>query len=124
MERITSARAVSGMGERPALVHLSRFGLASFTTGSGCIAPRALMRLLHALKHREVSEAEALHARFMPLEDLRESISLVRVLHDAVTLSGIADMGAHFPLLSACPPQSLPRIQAEVDALMALEQGL
>lgn len=124
VERITSARAVSGMGERPALVHLSRFGLASFTTGSGCIAPRASMRLLHALKHREVSEAEALHARFMPLEDLRESISLVRVLHDAVTLSGIADMGAHFPLLSACPPQSLPRIQAEVDALMAFDQGL
>ena len=123
VERITAARVVSGMGERPALVHLSRFGLASFTTGSGCIAPKASMRLLKALKQREVATAEALHARFMPLEDLRESISLIRVLHDAVTLSGIADMGAHLPLLSASPAGRWAEIKAQVDGLLAFEQS-
>jgi dihydrodipicolinate synthase/N-acetylneuraminate lyase len=123
VERITAARVVSGMGERPALVHLSRFGLASFTTGSGCIAPKASMRLLAALKQREVALAEDLHARFLPLEDLRESISLIRVLHDAVTLSGIADMGAHLPLLSASPTDRWDEIKQAADALAAFEQS-
>ena len=123
VERITPARVVSGMGERPALVHLSRFGLASFTTGSGCIAPKMSMLLLKALKQREVKTAEDLHARFMPLEDLRESISLIRVLHDAVTLSGIADMGAHLPLLSASPADRWAEIKAQADVLLAFEQS-
>ena len=123
VERITTARVVSGMGERPALVHLSRFGLASFTTGSGCIAPRASMRLLRALKQREVALAEDLHARFLPLEDLRESISLIRVLHDAVTLSGIADMGAHLPLLSPSPTDRWDAIKQATDLLAAFEQS-
>lgn len=123
VERISAARVVSGMGERPALVHLSRFGLASFTTGSGCIAPKASMRLLQALKHRDVATAEAIHARFLPLEDLRESISLIRVLHDAVTLSGIADMGAHLPLLSASPADRWAEIKMQADVLAAFEQS-
>lgn len=123
VERVTAARVVSGMGERPALVHLSRFGLASFTTGAGCIAPKASMRLLKALKQREVALAEDLHARFLPLEDLRESISLIRVLHDAVTLSGIADMGAHLPLLSASPTDRWDEIKRAADVLAAFEQS-
>ena len=122
VERVTPARVVSGMGERPALVHLARFGLASFTTGSGCIAPKASMQLLKALQQRDVFTAEAIHARFMPLEDLRESISLIRVLHDAVTLSGIADMGPHLPLLSASPADRCAEIKAQADALLAFEQ--
>ena len=43
IERIGAARIVSGMGERPVLGHVGRvgrYGLASFTTGGGCIAPR------------------------------------------------------------------------------------
>ena len=123
VERVTAARVVSGMGERPALVHLSRFGLASFTTGSGCIAPKASMRLLKALKQREVALAEDLHAQFLPLEDLRESISLIRVLHDAVTLSGIADMGAHLPLLSPSPTDRWDEIKQAAEVLAAFEQS-
>ena len=124
VERITPARVVSGMGERPAIVHLAHFGLASFTTGSGCIAPRASMQLLRALKLREVAVAEAVHARFLPLEDLRESISLIRVLHDAVTLCGLADMGAHLPLLSPSPAGRFADIKAQADTLLAYERSL
>ena len=124
VQRITPARVISGMGERPAIVHLVHFGLASFTTGSGCIAPRASMQLLRALKRREVATAEALHARFLPLEDLRESISLIRVLHDAVTLCGLADMGPQLPLLSTSPLERFAEIKAQADALLAYERSL
>ena len=82
------------------------------------------MRLLQALKQRDVGAAEALHARFMPMEDLRESVSLIRVLHDAVTLSGIADMGPHLPMLSPSPADRFAEIKALADALLALDQGL
>jgi dihydrodipicolinate synthase/N-acetylneuraminate lyase len=122
VRRIGAARIVSGMGERPVPVHLARFGLASFTTGCGCIAPRVCMLLLHALQRGDLSTAEQIHARFMPLENLRESISLIRVLHDAVTQSGVADMGAQLPLLSASPPERMDEIRTLACALLAYEQ--
>lgn len=122
VERITPARVVSGMGERPALVHLKKFGLASFTTGSGCIAPKSCMALLHAVKQGDMTRARTLYDRFMPMETLRDSISLIRVLHDAVTLSGVADMGSHLPLLSASPAERLQEIQTTARTLLACEQ--
>jgi dihydrodipicolinate synthase/N-acetylneuraminate lyase len=124
VERITPARVVSGMGERPALVHLRKFGLASFTTGSGCIAPKSCMALLQAVKQGDMTRAQTLYDQFMPMETLRDSISLIRVLHDAVTLSGVADMGAHLPLLSASPADRLPEIQTTARTLLACEQAI
>ena len=121
VQRIPVRQIVSGMGERPALVHMRQFGLASFTTGSGCIAPRACTALFRAAKQGD-ARADALHARFLPMEDLRESISLIRVLHDAVTLSGIADMGPQLPLLGASPAASMDRIRAEAEALMVFDR--
>lgn len=122
VQRIGAARIVSGMGERPAPVHLARFGLASFTTGCGCIAPRACMQLLQALKRGDMSAAEQIHARFMPLENLREAVSLIRVLHDAVSLSGVADMGAQLPLLSPSPADRIGEIRTLASALLAFER--
>ena len=122
VQRITAARVVSGMGERPTLVHLAQFGLASFTTGSGCIAPKACMALLRALKQKDMPLAQAIYDLFMPLETLRDSISLIRVLHDAVTLSGVADMGSHLPLLSASPANRHADIHAAARALLACDQ--
>jgi len=122
VQRIGAKKIVSGMGERPTLVHLAQFGLASFTTGSGCIAPKACMALLRALKQDDMPRARAIYDRFMPLETLRDSISLIRVLHDAVTLSGVADMGAHLPLLSASPANRHAEIQSAARALLTCEQ--
>lgn len=124
IERISAQRIVSGMGERPAPVHLTLFGLASFTTGCGCIAPKACMQLLYALKHGDKADTEAMMARFMPLEELRESVSLIRVLHDAVSFCGVADMGAQLPLLSQSPPELHAQIKALADALLAFERTL
>ena len=124
VERISARRLVSGMGERPAPVHLTRFGLASFTTGCGCIAPKACMQLLRALQQGDTPTADALMAQFMPLETLRESVSLIRVLHDAVTFCGVADMGAQLPLLSGSPPELHDQIKTLADTLLAFERSL
>lgn len=91
---------VSGIGERPAIMHVSEYGLAGFTSGSVCIAPKGSMALLALLREGRVEEAEAVRARYMPMEDCRDGISPIRVLHDAVTLAGVADMGPMLPMLS------------------------
>jgi dihydrodipicolinate synthase/N-acetylneuraminate lyase len=112
---------VSGIGERPAIVHVRDFGLSSFTTGSGCVAPRASMRILKLLGDKRYDEAEAVRAKFMPLEDLRDEISPIRVLHDAVTLSGVADMGPMLPLLSGLDAAQRERVAPVARALLAFD---
>ncbi|SAL45270.1 dihydrodipicolinate synthase family protein [Caballeronia humi] len=121
LQSVKPSRVVSGMGERPALVHVRDFGLAAWTSGSGCIAPRAVMALLRAAKAGRMEEAQRLYDAFLPLETLRDEISLIRVLHDAVTLSGIAHMGPIQPLLSATPPEHLARTGKAVEELLAFE---
>ena len=71
---------------------------------------------------KALKNAKKLKERNRILEDLRESISLIRVLHDAVTLSGVADMGAQLPLLSASPAERLGEIQALAAALLDFEK--
>src|SRR5262245_51534831 len=73
---------VSGIGERPAIAHLRDFGLAGFTSGSCCVAPRGSQRLLEALKRKDYGAAEKLRAAYLPLEDLRDAHSPLRVLHE------------------------------------------
>jgi dihydrodipicolinate synthase/N-acetylneuraminate lyase len=91
---------ISGIGERPAIVHLRDFGLIGFTSGSVCLAPRGSQFLLEALKRGRYDEAERLRALYMPLEDLRDALSPIRVLHKAVSLAQIAQMGPLLPMLS------------------------
>jgi dihydrodipicolinate synthase/N-acetylneuraminate lyase len=124
LDNVPASKVVSGMGERPALVHTRDYGLAAWTTGSGCIAPKAVMAMLHAAKSGHADEAQRLQERFLPLETLRDDISLIRVLHDAVTLSGIADMGPILPLLSNTPEQALPAIRQATADLLAFEHSL
>ncbi|MEX2534604.1 MAG: dihydrodipicolinate synthase family protein [Trueperaceae bacterium] len=99
-ELIDRRLIVSGIGERPAVVHLREFGLRAFTSGSVCVAPRQSMDLLRALGEGDYTRAETIRERFLPLEDLRDGINPIRVIHDAVTLAGIADMGPILPLAS------------------------
>jgi dihydrodipicolinate synthase/N-acetylneuraminate lyase len=122
LESVPASKVVSGMGERPALVHTRDFGLAAWTTGSGCIAPRAVTALLRAAKADGMTEAQRIYERFLPLETLRDDISLIRVLHDAVTLSRIADMGPILPLLSGTPQSALPDVERETLALLEFER--
>jgi dihydrodipicolinate synthase/N-acetylneuraminate lyase len=117
LDNVDRKLVVSGMGERPAIVHLRDFGLAGFTSGCVCIAPRSAMLLLKAMQRKDWTEAERLRALFMPLEECRIGLHLIRVLHEALTLSGIADMGPILPMLSNIDAKHHAEIRALALAL-------
>jgi dihydrodipicolinate synthase/N-acetylneuraminate lyase len=116
---------ISGIGERPAIVHLRRFGLAAFTSGSVCVAPRLSTALLRALQLGDEHEAERLRAQFLPLEDLRDKHSPLRVLHAAVAGAGIADTGPLLPFLSNIEAgPTLTAIETEARRLLTANQAM
>lgn len=100
LDHVNPDQIVSGIGERPAPAHLIKFGLVSFTSGSVCVAPRLSLALLTALKAGDEEKALELQTPFLPLEDLRDSLSPIRTLHSAVSLAGIAEMGPMLPMLT------------------------
>jgi dihydrodipicolinate synthase/N-acetylneuraminate lyase len=115
---------ISGIGERPAIVHLRDFGLKSFTSGSVCVAPRGSMRLLALLKAKSYDAAAQIRAAYLPLEDQRDARGPIRVLHDAVTLAGIADMGPMLPMISNLEASERPPVLAAAAALLAHDRSL
>ena len=112
---------VSGFGERPAIDHLKTFGLAGFTSGCVCIAPTLSMQFLRAIQAKSWEEAGRLHGSIMPMEDQRERISPIRVLHDAITLSGVADMGPIYPMLSGIDKSEYESVSQAAKELLQLE---
>ena len=108
---------ISGIGERPAVTHFREFGLRAFTSGSVCVAPRGSMKILGLLKEQRWDEATAIRAAYLPLEDCRDAFSPIRVLHDAVTLADIADMGPMLPMLSNLPATQRDQVAAAAIAL-------
>lgn len=105
-------RVVSGIGEQPAIVHLRDFGVTGFTSGCVCVAPEQSMKMMHAIHQSDFETAESIRKWFCPLEDLRNEISPIRVLHHAITESGIANAGPLLPMLSDLDAQSIQRIAA------------
>lgn len=101
LKRVDRKLVISGIGERPAIVHLRDWKLPGFTTGSGCIAPRLTQMIFEACRAGEFEKAEELRAEFIPLEDLRDLWGPARVLHAATQLAGIARMGGIPPYVSA-----------------------
>ena len=100
MEVVDPQLVVSGIGEQPAIEHLRDFRCHGFTSGCVCVAPALSMRMLAALHARDWALAAEIREIFRPLEDLRNAINPVRVLHEAVALAGIAETGEILPLLS------------------------
>jgi dihydrodipicolinate synthase/N-acetylneuraminate lyase len=94
-------RIVSGIGEQPAIVHMRDFGVASFTSGCVCVAPKMSMRMLAAVAAKDYAAAELLRTRFQALEDLRNQIQPISVLHQAVAAAGIAETGPIQPMLGS-----------------------
>jgi dihydrodipicolinate synthase/N-acetylneuraminate lyase len=78
--------------------------------------------LLQASQSGERETAQRLYDAFMPLETLRDEISLIRVLHDAVSCAQIADMGLILPLLGSTPPEHHAKIGQAARALLAQER--
>lgn len=121
IDAVGAERIVSGFGEPPALPHLLHFKLAGFTAGCVCIAPHLSMSFLHALKRGDEAEAKRLLEIVLPLEALRERHNAIRVLHTAVSLSGVADMGPILPLLTEADPAIHGEIREAARALLAAE---
>jgi dihydrodipicolinate synthase/N-acetylneuraminate lyase len=116
---VDPAMIVSGIGEQPAIVHLRDFGLGGFTTGCGCLAPSLSQAMLAAIRRLDWAEAERIRGIFEPLESLRNAISPIRVLHEAVAGAGIASTGPILPMLDPVEERHRAAIAAAARALVA-----
>jgi dihydrodipicolinate synthase/N-acetylneuraminate lyase len=111
----------SGIGEQPALIHLKKFRLRGYTSGCVCINPRLSQRMLKAILDKDYSSAESIRKQFVPLESLRNEIHPIRVLHEAISLCGIADSGPHLPLLSGLADSAAERVRVAAKELLAVK---
>lgn len=102
-ERVDGQQICSGIGEQPALIHLTKFGCVGYTSGCVCVNPALSQAMLKAIADKDYDRAEDIRRIFEPLEMLRNDINPIRVLHEAVQLADIADTGPHLPFLSGVP---------------------
>jgi len=103
VELVDRRMIVSGIGEQPAITHTQQYKLGGFTSGCVCIAPNLSRLMLDALRKQDIAEADRIRGIFRPLEDLRNAINPIRVLHEAVRLAGICDTGPLQPMLTNLP---------------------
>jgi dihydrodipicolinate synthase/N-acetylneuraminate lyase len=101
LRRVPADHVISGIGERPAIVHLRDFNLNGFTTGSGVLAPRLSLDLLNACVRKDYAVAEEIRRAFLRLEDLRDAWGAAPVLHAGVEAAGLAETGPVPPFVSA-----------------------
>lgn len=119
LARVDRRHVISGMGERPAVVHLEQWRLPGFTTGSGCVAPAFCQALFEACRRGDFEAARTLRRLFLPLEDLRDQWGPARVLHAAVELAGVAATGPIPPYVSALSDEQRRALAPVAAALMA-----
>ena len=124
IKRVDRRKVISGIGERPAVVHLRQWGLPGFTTGSGCLAPTLSAAVFSACRAGDYSEAERIRSRFLDLEDLRDAWGPARVLHHALELAGVADTGPIPPFVSELSPEQMHRLTPVVQELLTHQQEL
>jgi dihydrodipicolinate synthase/N-acetylneuraminate lyase len=101
---------VSGIGEQPAITHLTNFQINGFTSGCVCVRPDLSQKMLTAINAGQLDVAENIRGIFRPLEDLRNEINPIRVLHEAVTAAGIGQTGPALPLLSTLKQDEASRV--------------
>ncbi|NND96696.1 MAG: dihydrodipicolinate synthase family protein [Pirellulaceae bacterium] len=111
-------RIVSGIGEQPAIIHLRDFAITGFTSGCVCVAPARSMEMMHAIHAGDYDKAEEIRRWFLPLEDLRNQINPIRVLHHAVDAAGIAKTGPLQPFLSDLPDDQIDQISIAARSLL------
>jgi dihydrodipicolinate synthase/N-acetylneuraminate lyase len=116
-------KIISGIGEQPAIEHLRGFSLGGFTSGCVCVAPRLSQSLLAAVRRGDYAEAERIRDLFRPLEDLRNAVNPIRVLHQAVASAGIAATGPLLPLLTTVEPEHVAPITAAARTLLAADRA-
>jgi dihydrodipicolinate synthase/N-acetylneuraminate lyase len=123
LERVDRRLVISGIGERPAVVHLRDWKLPGFTTGSGCIAPHLSQQIFELCGRGDFDQAEKLRAIFLPLEDFRDASGPARVLHAAVDQAGIAETGGIPPFVSGLDEEQLEKLSPVAIDLFAENAG-
>lgn len=118
VDLVDPSMIVSGIGEQPALIHLTKFGCSGFTSGCVCVNPTLSMQMMRAIHEKDYDLAEKIRHLFLPLEDHRNDVNPIRVLHEAVALCGIADTGPHVPLLSGLTASKAEEVKAAAIELL------
>jgi dihydrodipicolinate synthase/N-acetylneuraminate lyase len=118
VQEVDRRMIISGIGEQPAIFHMRQFGLGGFTSGCVCVAPKLSASMLQAIRAEDWKNAERIRQIFKPLEDLRNAINPIRVLHEAVRLAGIADTGPLLPLMSNVSEADHPGIRSAAEDLL------
>lgn len=121
VEKVNPSMIMSGIGEQPAITHLHKYQLGGYTSGCVCIAPQQSTKMLQALVSGEIERAEHIRKVFEPLENLRNSINPIRVLHEAVSLAEIAETGPHYPNLSPINADQAEGIKSAADMLKHID---
>ena len=119
LTRVDRRHVVSGIGERPAVVHMEQWQLPGFTTGSGCIAPRLSVQLFESCVRGEIAFATGIRDRFLRLEDVRDAQGPARVLHAAVEAAGLARVGPIPPFVSDVSAEVGTSLEPIARALLA-----
>ncbi len=120
VDRVDPKLIISGIGEQPAIIHMRDFGLRGYTSGCVCIRPDLSAQMLKACLSEDWQTADDIRRQFGALEDLRNEINPVRVLHEAVELAGIATTGPHLPLLSGVESEERNAIKKAAVELLQL----
>jgi len=120
---IGTGHIASGMGETPVIDHIGRRRLVTYTSGAVCIAPAAANEALAACRAGRLAETQRLLEPFLAFERARTRLGGTAVLHDAVTLSGIADCGTLLPLLANLDAPEKAEIRPLIAALQAAEEA-
>lgn len=121
LQRLDRSLFLSGIGERPAIVHLNHWNMPGFTTGSGCIQPHLCNRLFKVCTRNNKEIAESLRAIFIPMEDLRDAWGPSVVLHSAMALAGISKTGSVLPFLSALSTDQKKELKSAARSLAKIK---
>lgn len=111
LERVDKQMVVSGIGERPAIIHWNQFQLAGFTSGSVCVAPGKTQAIFEALSAGDTASATSIRELFMEHEDFRDAWGPARVLHASMALAGIAETGPIPPFVSPLNEEQLNQLR-------------
>ncbi len=74
--------------------------------------------MMRAIRSSDTDLAESIRKWFLPLEDLRNDINPIRVLHHAVELAGVAKTGPLMPMLSELSSDQQAHIKNAVDQML------
>lgn len=122
LQKVPGEIIISGIGEQPAIIHMRDFGVVGYTSGCVCVAPKLSQTMLESIQAKDFQKAESIRALYEPLENLRNAINPIRVLHEAVQSAEIAKTGPMQPMLSELTSQHQALIRAAVQSLLELNR--